>query len=74
MQIDIYGIKISDDTDTMFKVFNTSYKPIAKKDIKIARLGHSTKDFAFFVSQSASLSLSISKTANSISTLENHKD
>ena len=72
MKIDIYGIKISNDTDTMFKVFNTSYKGVAKKDIKIARLGHSTKDFAMFVTQSASLSLS--KTANSISTLENHKD
>ena len=33
-----------------------------------------TKDFAFFVSQSASLSLSVSKTANSMNTLEDHKD
>ena len=74
MKIDIYGIKITEYTDTMFKVFNTSYKPIAKKDIKVTKLGHSTKDFASFVSQSASLSLSVSKTANSISTLEDHKD
>ena len=70
----MYGIKISGDTDTMFKVFNANYKPVAKKDIKIGRLGHSTKDFAFFVSQSASLSLSVSKTANSMNTLEDHKD
>ena len=48
--IDIYGVKTEDRTDTMFKVFNTSYKPIAKKDIKVTRLGHSTKDFALFVS------------------------
>ena len=73
-QIDVYGIKISGDTDTMFKVFNANYKPVAKKDIKIGRLGHSTKDFAFFVSHSASLSLSVSKTANSMNTLEDHKD
>ena len=50
MGIDIYGVKIYDRTDTMFKVFNTSYKPIAKKDIKVTRLGESTKDFALFVS------------------------
>lgn len=66
MQIDIYGIKISSDTDTMFKVFNANYKAISKKDIKIGQLGYSTKEFAMFVSNSASLSLSVSKTANSM--------
>jgi hypothetical protein len=50
MEIDIYGIKITKDTDTMFEVLNKSYKSVAKKDIKIAPLGDSTKDFAFFVS------------------------
>jgi hypothetical protein len=58
----------------MYKVLNTAYKNISKKDIAIAELGNSTKDFAFFIADSASLSLSLSNTANSVETLENHTD
>jgi hypothetical protein len=35
MEVDLYAIKINNSTNTMFRVLNTSYKPIAKKEIQI---------------------------------------
>jgi hypothetical protein len=33
MEVDLYAIKINNSTNTMFRVLNTSYKPVAKKEI-----------------------------------------
>jgi hypothetical protein len=53
LEVDFYAIKIMDDTDKMYKILSRVYFDTRGKHIKISKLGHSTNDFAFFVSSSA---------------------
>jgi hypothetical protein len=57
----LYAIKITRDTDKMYKILNETYYNARNKNIVISDLGHSTNDFAFFVASSATQSLTLSK-------------
>ena len=51
--VDLYAIKITTDTDKMYKILSKCYYETKGKHIQISELGHSTNEFAFFVSNSA---------------------
>ena len=53
LEVDLYAIKIMDDTDKMYTILSECYYNTRGENIKISKLGHSTNDFAGFVSSSA---------------------
>ena len=53
LEVDLYAIKITSDTDKMYTILSECYYTTRGKNINISKLGHSTNDFAFFVSNSA---------------------
>jgi hypothetical protein len=63
LEVDLYAIKITSDTDKMYTILSECYNNTRGKSIQISELGHSTNEFAFFVSNSATQSLSLSKTS-----------
>jgi hypothetical protein len=55
--INLFAITIKNTTRKMYNILSDTYQQIAKKPIKIADLGSSTENFAFFVAYGASNTL-----------------
>jgi hypothetical protein len=67
--ITLYGVKITNQTDTMYEIFSKRYQEACGQPITIADLGHSTSQLGFMVAVAANSTLS-SVTVNNISLKE----
>lgn len=69
MKVQLAAIKITDETNKMYKIMKETYDKETKglRELQIANLGHSTDKFKFFVTQSVSQSVSQSQSQGSSS-------
>ncbi len=49
MGIQFYGVKITNETDKMYRVFSEIYEEVTMKKIEVANLGYSSKSLSFFI-------------------------
>lgn len=65
--VNLYGIKITNITDKMFRIFSDVYQSVAKKPMTIADLGQGTGSFGFFVANTVTATLSSSVVNSDVS-------
>lgn len=65
--VNLYGIKITNLTDVMFRIFSDVYQSVAKKPMTIADLGQGTGSFGFFVANTVTATLSSSVVNSDVS-------
>ena len=68
--INLYGIKITNNTDQMFMILNEAYQNIAKKPIQIADLSKNINAFGFYIASTVTATLSGSVVNSDVSMIK----
>jgi hypothetical protein len=65
--INIYGIKINDITNKMYRIFSDVYQSVAKRPLTVADLGQGTGSFGFYVANTVTATLASSVVNSDVS-------